>query len=153
MDARALYDCSYGRPHGKWATFNGIIDDREPLIELKSSDAFSLASKRQRREEEERERRRETRNARLAKDYTQTLLDRSSSVHNHNTNIQRFMENVAEHTGMPSTAVPPPPPPPPTYEVSTSPNLSLEVAIVCWHSFLMKKLAEKVRCGSEMNTV
>ena len=31
VDARALYECSCGRPHGKWATFNGRINDRSPL--------------------------------------------------------------------------------------------------------------------------
>ncbi|KAF2913806.1 hypothetical protein DAI22_10g114100 [Oryza sativa Japonica Group] len=27
VDSRALYECSCGRPHGKWATFNGMVDD------------------------------------------------------------------------------------------------------------------------------
>jgi hypothetical protein len=30
VDARALYKCSCGHPHGKWATFNGMINDRSP---------------------------------------------------------------------------------------------------------------------------
>ncbi|KAJ1255430.1 hypothetical protein BS78_06G052800, partial [Paspalum vaginatum] len=45
--------------------------------------------------------------------------------------MQRFMEHVVAHTGMPTTLVPsplPPPPLPPTYDVSPSPNLSPENA-------------------------
>ncbi|TVU01241.1 hypothetical protein EJB05_53279, partial [Eragrostis curvula] len=36
VDVKALYECCYGRQHGKWAIFNGVIDDREALAELKS---------------------------------------------------------------------------------------------------------------------
>ncbi|XP_062206347.1 uncharacterized protein LOC133908371 [Phragmites australis] len=143
VDARALYQCSCGRPHGKWATFNGMVDDSEILAEAKSDRVSSRASKRQRQEEEEREKRRLSddarvakkdahvakEDARLAKEYAQTILEWGRGVHNQYNSLQSFMQKMAEHTGMPSSAVPPVlplPPLPPTYGVSASQNLSPE---------------------------
>ena len=104
-----------------------MVADREVLAEMKSHRAASTASKRQCPEEKEREERRRSKDARLAKEYAQTILEWGRGVHSqYNSNLQRFM---AENPGMPSSAIPPPlppPPPPPTYGVLASPNLSLE---------------------------
>ena len=92
VDARALYACSCGRPHGKWAIFNGMVDDREAMAEVKSSRASSVVAKHQRREREERERRRHSEDSRVAKEYAQQVSEWSRSVHNYNSSMQRFME-------------------------------------------------------------
>jgi hypothetical protein len=39
VDVKALYECSCGRSHGKWALFNGIVNDRE-VLEMKRSHAL-----------------------------------------------------------------------------------------------------------------
>jgi hypothetical protein len=91
VDARALYACSCGRPHGKWALFNGAINDNEALADLKRSHASAMAARRQRQEEEDRMRK-EASDSRLAKEYAQNMLDWGKTVHAHNENIQRFME-------------------------------------------------------------
>jgi hypothetical protein len=51
VDVRALYQCSCGRQHGKWATFNGTINDSEVLPQLKRSHASVMAARRQRQQE------------------------------------------------------------------------------------------------------
>jgi hypothetical protein len=48
VDARALYECSCGRPHGKWATFNGMVNDKEVLLDLRRSRESAMAARRQR---------------------------------------------------------------------------------------------------------
>ena len=47
LDVRALYQCSCGRQHGKWATFNGTVNDSEVLPQLKGSHASAMAARRQ----------------------------------------------------------------------------------------------------------
>ncbi|KAL6639429.1 hypothetical protein ACP70R_023159 [Stipagrostis hirtigluma subsp. patula] len=132
VDIRALYDCSCGRAHGKWALFNGIVDDTEALSELKSSRTTSVAAKRKRQEEEKIARQKEAqeaRDSRLAKEYANSMMQWGQMVQQQNQNFQKFMENLAAHTGLPPGLVPPPvppPPPPPTYGVSASPSPSLE---------------------------
>ncbi|CAL5078980.1 unnamed protein product [Urochloa decumbens] len=126
VDVRALYQCSCGRSHGKWALFNGIVDDREVLPELKRSRASSMAAKRQRQLEEERAKK-EAHEGRLAKEYAQKMSDWGEVVM---SQMQRFMESLAVHTGMPAASVPnlPLPPPPPGFCVSTSQTQSPENA-------------------------
>ena len=53
VDARALYECACGCPHGKWAIFNGIINDKEVLSDLRRSRAYAMATRHQRQEEDE----------------------------------------------------------------------------------------------------
>ncbi|WVZ89659.1 hypothetical protein U9M48_036034 [Paspalum notatum var. saurae] len=130
VDARALYECSCGRPHGKWAIFNGIVKDREVIPVLRRSHASVMAARRQRQEEEE-HLRKEARDIQLANEYAQNMFEWGRMVHAHNVNIQKFMETVALLTGMPTTAVPsplPPPPLPPAYATSPPPNPSPEYA-------------------------
>jgi hypothetical protein len=91
VDARALYACNCGRPHGKWALFNGAINDSEALADLKRSHASAMAARRQRQEEEDRMRK-EASDSRVAKEYAQNMLDWGKSVHTQMENIQRFME-------------------------------------------------------------
>lgn len=91
VDVRALYDCSCGRPHGKWATFNGIINDREALRDIKRNRASKTAAKRQ-RQEEEREKQKLIEDARRAKEYSQNMLECGRSVHHYNTISHKFME-------------------------------------------------------------
>ncbi|RLM86565.1 hypothetical protein C2845_PM04G24650 [Panicum miliaceum] len=74
VDVRALYQCSCGRPHDKWTIFNGIVNDREALPELKKSRACVMAAKRQRQLEEERARK-EAHESHLAKEYAQRMFD------------------------------------------------------------------------------
>jgi hypothetical protein len=142
VDTRALYQCSCGRRHGKWALFNGVINDNEALPELRSSHANAAAARRQRQEEEERLRK-EAHDGRMAKEYAQSMLEWGATVHAYCENMQKFMEvscsihplifilvpidllsnlvnhiktklqQVASHNGMPATAVPSPPAPPP----------------------------------------
>ncbi|CAD6249966.1 unnamed protein product [Miscanthus lutarioriparius] len=115
VDARALYRCSCGRPHGKWAIFNGVINDNEALPELRSSHANGAPARRQRQEEEERLRK-EAHDGRAAKEYAKSMFEWGAT-------------QVASHTGMPATTVPSPqatPPPPSAYVASSSPNLSLD---------------------------
>ena len=73
VDARALYECSCGRPHGKWATFNGMINDKGVLPDLRRSHACAMAARRQRQEKEERLRK-EAYDGRAAKEYAQSML-------------------------------------------------------------------------------
>ncbi|CAN6322887.1 unnamed protein product [Urochloa humidicola] len=130
VDVRALYQCTCGRPHGKWATFNGIVNDREARAELKRSRASSAAAKRQRQEEENRIRK-EAHDCSMAKEYAQNMLQWGTIVQAQYDHIQSFMETVALHNGMPATSVPPPlpvPPQPPTYGVLPSRNPSPENA-------------------------
>ncbi|CAD6233727.1 unnamed protein product [Miscanthus lutarioriparius] len=115
VDARALYRCSCGRPHGKWAMFNGVINDNEALPELRSTHANAAAARRQRQEEEERLRK-EAHDGRATKEYAQSMFEWGAT-------------QVTSHTGMPATAVPSPPappPPPPAYVASLSPNPPLD---------------------------
>jgi len=95
VDARALYECSCGRPHGKWATFNGMINDKEVLPDLRRSHACAVVARRQRQEEEERSRK-EAHDSHVAKEYAQNMLEWGRMVHAHNENIQKFME-VTSH--------------------------------------------------------
>ncbi|KAL6634463.1 hypothetical protein ACP70R_027134 [Stipagrostis hirtigluma subsp. patula] len=66
--------------------------------------------------------------ARLAKEYAQAILEWGRAVHNQYNSLQSFMQKMAEHTGMPTSAVPPalPLPPPPPNVLSASPNPSPE---------------------------
>ncbi|KAL6870899.1 hypothetical protein ACP4OV_014747 [Aristida adscensionis] len=127
VDVRALYECSCGRPHGKWAIFNGIVDHSEALAELKSSRTnSSIAAKRKRQEEDGRVQM-EAHDCRVAKEYAQNMLEWGRVMQGHNATMHSFLQNMAAHMGMPSVAIPPPPPPPPpppTYGVSASPNPS-----------------------------
>ncbi|CAN6244354.1 unnamed protein product, partial [Urochloa humidicola] len=114
-----------GRRHGKWATFNGIVNDRAACAELQRSRASSIATKRQR--EEENHMRKEAQDSIMAKEYAQNLLQWGTMVQAYYDHMQRFMEVVALQNGMPTTAVPPPlplPPQHPTYGISPSPNPS-----------------------------
>ncbi|CAD6266046.1 unnamed protein product [Miscanthus lutarioriparius] len=72
VDVRALYECSCGRPHGKWATFNGMVNDKEVLPDLRRSRESAMAARRQRQEEDERLRR-EAHDGRVAKEYAQNV--------------------------------------------------------------------------------
>ncbi|PUZ51086.1 hypothetical protein GQ55_6G145600 [Panicum hallii var. hallii] len=94
VDVKALYQCSYGRPHSKWTIFNGIINDGEALPELKKSRAS--VAKRQRQLEEERARK-EAYESRLAKEYAQRMFDWGKIVLNHNDSMQKFMECGCAH--------------------------------------------------------
>ncbi|KAG2565678.1 hypothetical protein PVAP13_7NG131668, partial [Panicum virgatum] len=59
------------------------------------------------------------------KEYAQTMMEWGRMVQDRDEKIQKFMESMAMHCGMPLEAVPSPlPPPPPTYVVSPSPNPS-----------------------------
>jgi hypothetical protein len=90
VDVRALYECSCGRPHGKWAIFNGIVDDNEALAELKNSHtASSIAAKRKRQEEDERARK-EARECHATKEYAQAMLEWGRVMQSHNETMQRF---------------------------------------------------------------
>jgi len=91
VDPRALYECTCGRPHGKWATFNGTINDREVLADLKRGRASIMAARHQRQEEEDRMRK-EASDGRLAKEYAQNMSNWARMVHTHNENMQKFME-------------------------------------------------------------
>ena len=86
VNVRALYQCSCGWPHGKWTIFNGIVNDREALPELKRSRASVMATKCQRQLEEERARK-EAHDSRLAKEYAQSMFDWGKIVLNHNDGI------------------------------------------------------------------
>ena len=91
VDTRALYQCSCGRPHGKWALFNGVINDNEALPELRSSHANAAAARRQRQEEEERLRK-EAHDGRVVKEYAQSMFKWSGTVHAYCENMQKFIE-------------------------------------------------------------
>ncbi|RLM64607.1 hypothetical protein C2845_PM16G04330 [Panicum miliaceum] len=94
VDVRALYQCSCGRPHGKWTIFNGIVDDRVALPKLKKSRASVMAAKRQRQLEEERARK-EAHESHLDKEYAQRMFNWGKIVLNHNDSMQKFMEAAA----------------------------------------------------------
>jgi hypothetical protein len=91
IDVKALYECSCGRPHGKWAIFNRIIDDREALAEIKNNCASSAAAKRRRQEEVERIRK-EARDTHSAKEYAQSMMEWGRMAQIHHENMQKFME-------------------------------------------------------------
>jgi hypothetical protein len=96
VDVRALYECSCGRPHGKWAIFNGIVDDSEALAELKNSRiASSIAAKRKRQEEDKRARK-EARECRAAKEYAQAMLEWGRVMQGHNETMQRFWQVTSD---------------------------------------------------------
>lgn len=50
VDARALYECPCCRQHGKWAIFNGVVDDREALTGVNNNRTLSSATNRRRQE-------------------------------------------------------------------------------------------------------
>ncbi|KAL6627760.1 hypothetical protein ACP70R_031486 [Stipagrostis hirtigluma subsp. patula] len=123
VDVRALYECSCGRSHGKWATFNGAVDGTEALAEVRSGHDSIRAAKRQRQEDEERLKRRQAHDTNAAKMYAQTVLEWGKGIEQRDQNMQSFMQNVARQLGMPPSAVPaplPPLPPPPVYCASSS---------------------------------
>jgi hypothetical protein len=92
VDVRALYECSCGQPHGKWAIFNGIVNDSEALAELKNNrNVSSLAAKHKRQEEEEWARM-EARNCHAAKEYAQIMLEWGRVMQGHNESMQWFLE-------------------------------------------------------------
>lgn len=91
MDVRALYGCSCGRQHGKWATFNGSVDDIEALTVVRS-DRPSIRAAKRRREEEEREKRRLINDADMWKEYALNLLEWSRGAQQRDQNLQMFME-------------------------------------------------------------
>ena len=95
VDVRALYECSCGRPHGKWATFNGMVNDKEVLPDLRRSRESTMAARRQRQEEDERLRR-EAHDGRVAKEYAQNVSAWSTMVHAYTESMQKFME-VTSH--------------------------------------------------------
>nr|TKW40340.1 hypothetical protein SEVIR_1G239100v2 [Setaria viridis] len=67
----------------------------------------------------------------MAKEYAQNMLQWGAMVQAHYEHLQRFMETLALHNGMPAVAVPPPwplPPQHPTYGISVSPNPAPENA-------------------------
>ena len=86
VNVRALYQCSCGWPHGKWTIFNGIVNDREALPELKRSRASVMVAKCQRQLEEERARK-EAHDSHLAKEYAQSMFDWGKIALNHNDGI------------------------------------------------------------------
>lgn len=127
VDSRALYECSCGRPHGKWETFNGMVDDSEAMAKIKRRSTSSTANKRRRQEEDDHERARLIKDARIAKEYAQRVLEWSSGQDSYNNTIKLILESVIQHTGMPLPVAiphPPPPPPPPTYGVYHSADQS-----------------------------
>lgn len=91
VDFRAVYQSSCGRAHGKWVTFNGTINDREALPELKRSHASVMAARRQRQEEQEHIRK-EAHDSKLAKDYAQSMLEWGRTVQSQFQSLQSFME-------------------------------------------------------------
>ena len=95
VDGRALDECSCGRPHGKWATFNGMVNDKEVLPDLRRSRESAMAARRQRQEEDERLRR-EAHDGRVAKEYAQNVSAWSTMVHAYTESMQKFME-VTSH--------------------------------------------------------
>ncbi|XP_062232806.1 uncharacterized protein LOC133930127 [Phragmites australis] len=150
VDARAIYQCCFGRPHGKWATFNGMVDDGEVLAVANSHCESSRVFNHQHREEEhEREGCPKMRALQrkmgwifTAKEYAQTLLEWGRGVQNQYNSMQSFMQNVAQHTGMSASAVPSPLslPPPPTCGVSALQILLLKMLSIsalgsCHHVF------------------
>jgi len=95
VDVRALYECSCGRPHGKWVTFNGMVNDKEVLPDLRRSRESAMAARRQRQEEDERLRR-EAHDGHVAKEYAQNVSAWSTMVHAYTESMQKFME-VTSH--------------------------------------------------------
>jgi hypothetical protein len=82
---KAIYECSCGRAHEKCAIYNGIIDDREALVEIKNNCASSAATKCRRQEEAERIRK-QARDTHLAKEYAQSMMEwgRMAQIHHEN---------------------------------------------------------------------
>lgn len=91
IDVRALYACSCGQRHGKWAIFNGVIDDREALAEVKNDRASAMAAKQRRQEEDERIRK-EANDSHSAKEYAQNMLEWGIMVQLYNENMHEFIE-------------------------------------------------------------
>jgi hypothetical protein len=92
VDSRALYECSCRRPHGKWATFNGMVDDSEAMAEIERRSTSSTANKRRRQEEDDHERARLIEDARIAKEYAQRVLEWSSGQDSYNNTIKLILE-------------------------------------------------------------
>lgn len=92
VDSRALYECSCGTPHGKWATFNGMVDDSEAMAEIERRSTSSTANKRRRQEEDDHERARLIEDARIAKEYAQRVLEWSSGQDSYNNTIKLILE-------------------------------------------------------------
>uniref|UniRef100_A0A0E0KDV2 Uncharacterized protein n=1 Tax=Oryza punctata TaxID=4537 RepID=A0A0E0KDV2_ORYPU len=56
VDSLALYESNSRKPHGKWPLFNGVVNNKEALVKVKSGSS-SPALKRQRREAKDLQRR------------------------------------------------------------------------------------------------
>ncbi|CAL5084017.1 unnamed protein product [Urochloa decumbens] len=151
VDVRALYQCNCGRQHGKWATFNGTIDDTEALPQLNRSRS-SVAVRRQHQDVEE-QLRKEAHDGRLAKQYAESMLEWGRMVKARDENLQRFMETVAVQIGLPLTTVPyplPPAPPAPVYAISPSPNPSPDNAAThgsCVREETPKEILSRIAYG------
>uniref|UniRef100_A0A0D9XK86 Uncharacterized protein n=1 Tax=Leersia perrieri TaxID=77586 RepID=A0A0D9XK86_9ORYZ len=121
VDSLALYDSNSRKPHGKWPLFNGIVNNKEVIAELKSGSLLAL--KRQRREAENHQRRRESEKFQQQNVYTQKMAEWSSKAYKCCSLGQKLLETMARDQGYPSADIPPPLSPPP--EPPTSPTADL----------------------------
>uniref|UniRef100_A0A0E0CIY8 Uncharacterized protein n=1 Tax=Oryza meridionalis TaxID=40149 RepID=A0A0E0CIY8_9ORYZ len=123
VDSLALYESNYGKPHGKWPLFNGVVNNKEALVEVKSGSSSS-ALKRQRREAEDLQRRRESEKFQLQNVYTQKMSEWSTKAYKSYTMGHKLLETMARDQGYSSADIPPPLSPPP--EPPTSPVIVLD---------------------------
>lgn len=91
VDSLALYESNYEKPHGKWPLFNGVVNNKEALVEVKSGSSSS-ALKRQRREAEDLQRRRESEKFQLQNVYTKKMSEWSTKAYKSYTMGHKLLE-------------------------------------------------------------
>ncbi|KAM0860518.1 hypothetical protein ACQ4PT_046499 [Festuca glaucescens] len=112
--SKALYACSKGKPHGRWAMFNGMVNDTDVIAKAKADGSSSAAAlKRRRVEELEEELRMKDEKTQKSEAYTNSLFTWGASMYEHCQGTHKLLEILATNQGVPINEILPPPVPPP----------------------------------------
>ncbi|XP_015689722.2 uncharacterized protein LOC107303725 isoform X1 [Oryza brachyantha] len=125
VDPQALYNCSARKGHGRWATFNGLINDKEAIDEVRVGRASSVVRKRLCQEQDENEKRRQSEKIRRTEDHAKSVLSWGLGLYDHCNGMHKLLVTLATNQGVPANEIPPrfPPPPSPPGSHNESPIL------------------------------
>ncbi|KAM0880109.1 hypothetical protein ACQ4PT_033808 [Festuca glaucescens] len=102
-----------GKPHGRWALFNGMVNDMDVIAEARANVVSPAVLKRRCVEQLEDELRMKDDQTRKSEAYANSLSTWGVNMYEHCQGTHKLFETLATNQGVPINEIPPPPIPPP----------------------------------------
>ncbi|KAM0880110.1 hypothetical protein ACQ4PT_033808 [Festuca glaucescens] len=111
--ADTIEDAFWGKPHGRWALFNGMVNDMDVIAEARANVVSPAVLKRRCVEQLEDELRMKDDQTRKSEAYANSLSTWGVNMYEHCQGTHKLFETLATNQGVPINEIPPPPIPPP----------------------------------------